>query len=373
MLFTVSLLFFGCKTNDSYETLETVPKIEGLQYSHDLDLSYAEGFDVHYYKDNYKLIEVYETNDKYLIVPEGKDIPKNLLGDIQVIKGEPNSIYLAATAAMSLFDHLDSMDAIKMTGTKASGWYIDNAVSAMESGDMIFAGKYSEPDYELLLDMDCDLAIESLMITHVPKVKELLISLDIPVFTDCSSHEPHPLGRTEWIKLYGAILGKEDEAETFFSKQEEILNNIGDVPNTGKTVAFFYIKRNGTVDVRYKSDYIPKMIEIAGGEYVFSDLENDKGRGGSIGFTLEDFYTKARDADYLVYNSSIDRSVNSIEDLMTKSPLFSDFKAVKTGDVWTSEKSMYQATDLSAEIIGDFYKMLAEEPEEEIRYLRKLR
>ena len=84
----------------------------------------------------------------------------------------------------------------------------------MNAGTMIFAGKYSEPDYELLVSENCDLAIESTMILHSPKVQEMIEMLDIPVFIDRSSYESQPLGRTEWIKLYGAMLDKEEEAAT---------------------------------------------------------------------------------------------------------------------------------------------------------------
>ena len=52
------------------------------------------------------------------------------------------------------------------------------------------------------------------MILHSPKVQEMIEDLDIPVFVDYSSYESHPLGRTEWIKVYGAMLNKEKEAET---------------------------------------------------------------------------------------------------------------------------------------------------------------
>ena len=55
---------------------------------------------------------------------------------------------------------------MKFSGLEASGWYVESAKEAMESGAMTFAGKYSEPDYETLVDGDCDLAIESTMILH---------------------------------------------------------------------------------------------------------------------------------------------------------------------------------------------------------------
>ena len=74
---------------------------------------------------------------------------------------------MAATAIMSLFDALDAIDTVKFSGLEASGWYIESAKKAMESGAMTFAGKYSEPDYEKIVDGDCKLAVESTMIlTH---------------------------------------------------------------------------------------------------------------------------------------------------------------------------------------------------------------
>ena len=163
-----------------------------------------------------------------------------------------------------------------MTGTQASGWYIENAVKAMDDGKIKFAGKYSEPDYEMLVDEDCDLAIESTMILHTPKVQEMIESLDIPVMIDRSSYESHPLGRTEWIKLYAAMLNKEDAADAFFEKQVENVDALKDFKNTEKTVAFFYVSSDGTVVVRRSDDYIPKMIELSGGRYVFDDLTGDE-------------------------------------------------------------------------------------------------
>jgi iron complex transport system substrate-binding protein len=150
---------------------------------------------------------------------------------------------MAATSPMALFDAIDSLDTIRLSGETADNWYVQDAVDAMNAGTMIFAGKYSEPDYELLVSENCDLAIESTMILHSPKVQEMIEMLDIPVFIDRSSYESQPLGRTEWIKLYGAMLDKEEEAADFFASQASVVENLKDFQNTEKTVAFFYIVR----------------------------------------------------------------------------------------------------------------------------------
>ena len=348
------------------------PEIDGLEYSKTMKLKYASGFDVYYYKGGYKLLDVHDDR-QYLIVPEGKKKPKKLDKAIVVLKQPLDHIYLAATSAMALFDSMDGLDSIKMSGAQASDWYIDEAKAAMESGKILFAGKYSEPDYEMLVDEDCNLAIESTMILHTPKVQEMIEDLDIPVFIDRSSYESHPLGRTEWIKAYAAMLNKEETADNFFDEQAKVVEKLKGFKNTGKTVAFFYVNTDGTVVVRSSQDYIPKMIDIAGGKYIFSNLKNTESKSASVELTMEEFYSKAEDADYLIYNASIDSPINSIADLTAKNELFADFKAVKNGNVWCTGKSLYQATDIVGNLITDINLMLTDGDESGMTFLYRVK
>lgn len=350
------------------EQEEEVPVVQGLEYERTIELDYAESFDVYYYREGYKLIDVH--NDRrYLIVPEGSDAPEDLDSDIIVLEQPLDCIYLAATSAMALFDAIDSIGAIRMSGTQASGWYIEHAVEAMESGEMIYAGKYSEPDYELLINEGCDLAVESTMILHTPKVQEMIEDLDIPVFIDRSSYETHPLGRTEWVKLYAAMMNCEETAEAFFAEQTQVIEELKDFKNTEKTVAFFYVSTDGTVVVRKSEDYIPKMIEIAGGRYAFEDLKNEESDSAAVNLSMEEFYAVAQDADYLIYNSSIDNPIESVEDLIAKDELFREFKAVKEGNVWCTGKYLYQATDIVGNLITDIHLMLTDGEESQMTFL----
>ena len=122
----------------------------------------AEEFSVDYYDGGYALITVME-DGQFLVVPEGKKAPKGLDKNITVIQKPVNNIYLVATSAMNLFCALDSLDHISLSGTDAEGWHIEKAKKALEDGSISFAGKYSAPDYELILSKNCGLAIESTM------------------------------------------------------------------------------------------------------------------------------------------------------------------------------------------------------------------
>ena len=359
---------------EEIEDREIAQELAGMKYDHSLELQYADQFAVDYYEGGYALITI-AGGERFLLVPEDKEAPEGLDADISVIQKPVQNIYLVATSAMDLFCALDGLDSISLSGTNADGWYIDKAKKAMEDGDIVFAGKYSAPDYELILSKNCDLAIESTMIYHQPEVQEKLEKFGIPVLVEHSSYESHPLGRTEWIKLYGVLLGKEDQAQKLFQEQVDKLKSVEDSENTGKTVAFFYINSMGAANVRKSNDYVSKMIELAGGEYIFHDPAEDDNALSTMNMQMEEFYAKAKDADYIIYNSTIDGELDSIDELLAKSSLLADFKAVKDGNVWCTGQNLFQETMGLATMIEDIHTMLtSDDPKlDSLTYMKKLK
>jgi len=338
-----------------------------------MELKYAKNFSVDYYKEGYALISISD-GSRYLIVPEGKDIPTNLDKSITILRQPINNIYLVATSAMCLFDALDSLDTISLSGTKAEDWYIENAKAAMKAGDIIYAGKYNIPDYELIMSNNCKLAIESTMINHTPEVKDKLEELGIPVLTDQSSYESHPLGRTEWIKLYGLLTGKESEAKQLFDEQAEYIDKLADQEKTDKTVAFFYISSSGNAIARKSGDYVTRMIELAGGNYIFDHLGNPESATSTVTLEMEEFYATAKDADFIIYNSTIDGELSSVEELIGKNSLLKDFKAVKNNNVWCTSKNMFQETTQFGLMISDIHRVLTDDDKDltELNFMYKL-
>lgn len=362
----LALLGFGCPS----ALAEGAPVLPGLTFEAETELEYAQCFRLYRYEGGYTLITI-ENGGSFLVVPEDGQIPGGLDDGITVLQQPLDRIYLAATSAMSLFNAVDALDHIRLTGTRASGWYIDAAVEALNSGAILFSGKYSEPDYELMINEGCDLAIESTMIYHTPKVKEMIEDLGIPVLVDRSSYEPHPLGRTEWIKLYAVLVDKEDEAAAFFDQQASVIRELEHFENTGKTVAFFAVNSDGSVVIRKPSDYIPKMIALAGGRYAFEDFVTDQS-ATSISITMEDFYAKAVDADMLIYNASIAAPISTIDELLALNGLFADFKGVQEGNVWCTGKSFYQATDIVGQMIRDIHLALTDGDESQMTFLTRV-
>lgn len=374
-LLAAAVLFFsacGASAQSAPGTAASAPAEEPARPVSTLETEYARQFTAETYTDGCTYITIHE-NERYVLVPEGTPVPQTLEQGVTVLQQPLDSIYLAATAAMDYFCAFDGLENIAYSGTDANGWYIPKARTALENGDIAYAGKYSAPNVEMLLGDGCDLAIQSTMILHKPEIKEQLESLGIPVLVDRSSYETHPLGRLEWIRLYGLLLDKEAEAKAIFDEQVRVMQSVMEHPATGKTVAFFYITANGGVSVRKSGDYIPSIIRMAGGEYIFPNLGDGENALSTTTIQMEEFYAGAREADYLVYNCSIDDELTTVDDLLAKSELMKDFKAVENGNVFATGKNLFQETMGMGDFMTDMNAMLTDEAFEEGTYMHRLK
>ena len=333
----------------------------------EIPLAYAEQFRMRRLPGGCTLLTA-AGEEHFLVVQEGattenaeKDLEtaKQLADaeEIPVLKLPLRNLYVADSSVMDLFRELDALDAVRFTATREDDWKIPEIAAAMKEERILFAGKYSAPDYELLLEEGASLAIENTMIFHSPETKEQLERLGIPVLVDRASYETHPLGRLEWIRLVGLLTGKEAEAEAFFREQAGLADTVRGEGDTGKTAAFFYLSAGGYVNVRRPEDYIPKMMELAGGRYVLSDLPAEGSARSTMNMQAEAFYAAAKDADVLIYNATVDGGLSSLEELLRKADWLKDFRAVKEGQVWCTEQNMFQQTSGIAGMIGELHEV----------------
>ena len=346
------LLLTGCgqegKKAVSYDKLTSTGKME---------LAYADQFQVEYFEGDYAMITIGE--DHFLLIPEGAQVPEGLDESIKPIRQPLSGLYLAASSAMDYFRQLDALSMVTMTSTQASDWSFPEVIEALDNEEMFYVGKYSAPDFEVIVDENCGLAVESTMIYHSPSIKEKLEKMGIPVMVERSSYEEHPLGRMEWIKLYGLLAGREKEAEDFFNEQiDQLKKTVVDDP-TGKRVAYFYISSAGKVNIHKPGDYISKMIELAGGSYFLTpeDVDAEDNALSTTNMDMESFYESAVDADILIYNSTIEGDLKDLSQLMDKSERFKEFKAVKEGNVWCTEHNMFQQGTGLSRMITELYNV----------------
>lgn len=370
-IFAATLLLTACGAQTSTATPngEKTLSYQDLQSLGLYEFAYADQVSAEQFAGGYWQLCMTDGN-KYFVVPEDAKVPADLPNDCIVLQQPLENIYLVSSAAGDFFRALAATDAIAFSGIEEKNWYITELQSAMANGSIAYAGKYSAPDYELLFSKNSGVAIQNTMIYHNPEVKEQLEKLGIPCFVDVSSYESHPLGRVEWMKVYGILLGKLDLAEELFNAQLAEIEDVMQQEATGKTVAFFSVNSNGSFTVRKSNDYVAATISLAGGRYIFPDLGDDTALG-TVNMQAESFYAGAIDADVLIYNSTIAGELATMDELLQQAPILADFKAVQSGNVWCTGKNLFQQSTGMGQLILDIHAVLANNGEDCV-FLHKL-
>ena len=339
-----------------------------------MSLRYAEQFTVEYAGESYKRITI--NNDRvYLLVAEGAAVPE---GDprrsVTVLQQPLDQIYLVAAAAMDYFDKLNAVDCITLSGKKQSDWYIQRAKDAMDSGALAYAGKYSEPDYELILSQ----RLRSGGGKHH--------DLPLPGGAGAAGAAGYPCAGGD-IQLRDPTLGPDGVDQAVRSAAGQRGRGRGAVQRRRWTAwrtcwssspqarpwRFFYITSSGAVNVRKSTDYVAKCVAIAGGNYVSFDESAEDNAQSTINIQMESFYNGAVDADVLIYNSIIDGELHTLDELVALDPLMADFKAVKSGNVWCLTKNFYQESLELSDLILDVNHALNDAPDTAFHFLTRMK
>ncbi|HML45848.1 MAG TPA: ABC transporter substrate-binding protein, partial [Clostridia bacterium] len=330
---------------------------EGLVVERSMELEFATNFSVEYCQGGYKLIAISD-GTRYLTVPEGGQPPEGLDGDITVLRMPLTNLLVSSTPTMSLINAIGALDDVSLTTTEYADWYIPGVTAAMDAGKLSFVGSYKTPDFEVLAAAQPPFAVFSTMLQSVPDVAEKIEELGIPYMLDQSTFEDHPLARTEWVKLYGALLDREAEAQAVYDAQADMVKGIAS-EKTGKTVAMFYITSKGALYARNGGDYMAKMLELAGGDYALASMNPEE--TGTQQMEMEEFYAGAGDADYIIYIWSLGGRPETLADFLSKNEMLAEFKAVKDCNVWCTAPDYFQISNTQGEMILDMNRMLTNE------------
>ncbi len=355
VILMMSLIFVGCSPKQSAKK-----DTNGLVLKENLKLKYGNNFGVDYFENDYKVIKD-GLGRKILYVPEGKEVPENNEEYI-ILKGPVKKVGCFSTTSATYFTALNSLDKVGMVTTDAKKWHIPEIKKGLEEGKIDYVGKNSDPDYEKISASNPDVILVTTNTAHgSDEVLNKFDELGIKWIAVNDHIEGHPLGRLEWIKLVGALIDKDKEAETYFAEQEAKVLAVQEKTKgleRPKVLQTFILK--GTVYVKNGGNYVAEMINLAGGDYVFKNLKPEDTE--STKMTVEDFYKDAREADILIYDVTSDKSVKTAKDILNHGDYLSDVKAIENGNVWGIESHYWQSAHKIGDIIEDMHKLIYMDP-----------
>lgn len=388
-----TLLFAACDRKENEQQGITVAYSQ-LTSTGKEENTFAELFSIEHLKDEnekaYSKIEVFDKEKKldtsWLLLPEGVDKVSGAPAGVNIMTfRDRQNIMVSSASTMALINAMDALSKVPMT-TADTTWRIQEIKDAIDKGTVKEVGKYSKPDYEQIISIGAEkhvtFAFFSTMLDSVPDVYDQLTkTCNLRIMRDQSSYESHPLGRTEWIKIYGEIFDMRDKSDAVFNGQVEILNETTskiNVPEAErKTVLIFYTtSTKDTFYVRNAADYVTELVNLGGGKQV---AEIGPGKSGNTKMTQELFIEKCSQADYVLYNwtsgaSGVkDESLQGLIDARL-GDWFKDFKAYKEGNVWRTSNDFYQKMDKMGEMVADIYKMLyGENVSDTLTYVNRLK
>lgn len=291
------LLFHACGSKSSSSHGLSVGNISQDSLSNNIAPRYAEGYKVTLRADSVRLLEIQEPANphapvyQFALVPKGKKV-EAIPDDYQIIHIPVDKVICMTTPQLSGFSMMNEYD--KVTGTSNT-----HRVQNEEWLKRLADGRVKKIGIEGNFDTEIVLAAQPDIIFVSPNRRggyEVLKEVGIPLIPYWAFKETSPLGLSEWIKVVGMFISREDKACRIFSGMENKYNKLK------ATVA--EVKYKPTVfsgEMRQGSWYIPggksfyaRLFEDAGANYIFKD---DPHTGGVL-LDYETVYVKAHDAEY---------------------------------------------------------------------------
>lgn len=292
---------------------------------------YAEGFEIAHYK-GFSTISVVDPWDtakvlqRYILVERGKDLPDNL-PEGTLIRTPVQNVIMYTTIHASIWEELQSLDGV--VGICEPEYLTSGkALQMMEEGKIHDCGKAASPNVEKIMEVGGEIIIASPFEHGGYGQAE---KLGIPIFESADYMETHPLGRVEWMKVFGMLQGKRALADSLF---KVTMNNY----NRLKALAANVEHRPRVMSERkYGSSwfivggasYIAQMYKDAGAEYIFSDNTET----GSVPIAFETVFERGEDSDIWIFKYAMPRPM-LYSDLKGEYEPYAKFAPFRNGNIY---------------------------------------
>ncbi len=322
LLLLISFFFISCQQKEKNK--------KEIQ-SQENYIRYASGLSIQK-QDDFSIVTVsnpWPTSDKnytYVLYKENAIIPDSLqkYASIQV---PIQSIVVTSTThipALELLGVEDKLIAFPNTDYISS----EKTRTLIETGKIREIGTNQSLNTEVLLDMQPDVII-GFGVDGEKKTYDNLQQNGLKILYNGDWTEQHPLGRAEWIQLFGALFGLEEKADQVFKTIEkdyiqakELVQNVSNKPTIFSGSVYqdqWYLPQG--------KSWAAQFLDNAGGNYLWAATEGT----GSLSLSFETVFETAQNADFWIGPGQF----TSFEQLEKANPNYKHFKAVQNKNVYS--------------------------------------
>ena len=264
---------------------------------------------------------------RYVLVPRDSVLPDNL-PEGTLVRTPLRQALVYSSVHTSLFDELGAIGVVR--GVVDSQYFIDSTiVKGVAQGTIVDCGNSMNPTVEKVINMQPDAILLS---PYQDASYGQIAKLDIPIIECADYLEYDPLGRAEWVKFYGELVGKRVEADSLYLARVTAYNDVKQKAAGAKTRPTVVTEMviSGVWNVPGGQSYMARILNDAGGRYLWADDQNT----GSLALDFNQVLAVAQDADYWFIKWT---NINSLKDLQGVYDLNKEMSAFKNKRVYVCD------------------------------------
>ena len=319
----IALIIFSCKSEERQEIF--------AEAGEELPVEYAKGFTITQF-DGYKIVEVKnpwpmaEKTFRYLLVEDEEKIPTEIDYDEKIKIPVERMVVTSTTHIPSLEILGEEKSLIGFPGLDFIS--SEKTRSLINKGAITELGQNDAINTEVLLAIEPD-AVVGFAVNGYNKKLNTISKSGIPVILNGDWIEESPLGKAEWIKFFGALFDKTNEAENFFKMVEidyqEAKSLAATSINEPSVLSGSMFKDQWYVP--YGNSWQAQFFRDANSKYIYEETVGS----GSKALAFETVLNEAQNAKFWIAPGQF----YSYQQLKDASPHYDQFSSVKNKNVYT--------------------------------------
>ncbi len=318
LLFSCCFLFIQCKTEVKTLAAKNTRTTSAIKY--------AQGFDIVSDGNLQKLIikkTFYNSTDTIIYLLSDKtNSNKN------EIKVPVEKLVATSTTHIPMLELLNATE--KLIGFPNTKYISSKKTRQLIDKEKITdLGNAQDMNTEVLLALQPELVI-GFSLSSNNRVYNSIKKAEIPVIFNGDWLEETPLGRAEWIKFFGVLLNKQQEADSIFSSIEKEYLKTKKLALQNKSIPTI-LSGNMFQDiwnVPAGESYMATFFKDANLNYIW---KNTAGKG-SLQLNFESFLDQGKEADFWIDCGNFDTK----KQMLSANNLFIEFNAFQKGNLFST-------------------------------------
>lgn len=363
------LLLSACGGGSKTSSLQAEGDTVRMKYSSLLQIVKHADYTVVTIRNPWDTLKVLHT---YLLADREKPLPEHL-PEGTVVRTPLQKSVIYSSVHCSLWSELDELKGI---GGVCGLEYIKlpQIQEGCRNGSIVNVGNSMNPDIERIIDLRPDAIL-------LPPFENSggygrVGKLNIPIIECADYMETSALGRAEWMRLYGLLLGKEAQADSLFAGiEKEYLTLTQQVKsqNLKRPTVISEMKNSSAWYIPGGNSTMGRLYQDAGADYVFASLSNS----GSVPLAFETVFDRGGNADIwlIKYNQPQDKTYSELERDYAPYARFKAFQDRKVYGCNTNHVPFYEESPFHPELLlKDLIKIFHPEllPDYDLKYFSNL-